>query len=510
MKQANCTNRSRAAATTAWLVLLASGILLGSLIGVSSGAGAQDNGTLHSGAASAASLADPITVMFKKNESPQPSYAAVADTYIDSMTPARNAGVEVSLKTNPNNDGRERILIKFDVASIPATAQVERAELYLFAWYRSQSYGILSTAYQVRRFWKEREATWNVAYTGSPWGVGGASDTVLDIYPTRFATATLGYTNQYYRWDVTQMARDWVSDPAANHGVMIRTGPGATQYQFRPSEHTAANQRPYLVVTYYATPTSPTASATPSVTPTSTQSPTPVNSPTPTQTLPPTQTPTPTLTLTPSGPTSTPTNTPTSTPTPTPGLWIFQRDVLPSDSYTGVQDTTINSFRPSLTQGSGDSLTVSNRLGGSDRVLVRFELEGHIPSGIPIKSARLSLHAWSRRTLFGLRVSAFEVNRGWLEESATWAMPMLGSYWGGPGADAVPDDRLGIPASSRFVYLTNMTYEWDVTEAVQRWVNDPSSNHGIILVGHDSDQEIRFRSSEYGVTIQRPKLTVVN
>jgi hypothetical protein len=73
----------------------------------------------------------------------------------------------------------------------------------------------------------------------------------------------------------------------------------------------------------------------------------------------------------------------------------------------------------------------------------------------------------------------------------------------------VGGDREGNPVASRFAYFTNYFYEWDITSLVQQWVADPSTNHGLVLIGHPVDQDLRFRSSEWRVLEQRPRLSVV-
>jgi hypothetical protein len=284
--------------------------------------------------------------------------------------------------------------------------------------------------------------------------------------------------------------------------VLIVTSDSTSQYQFRSSDHTEPSQRPYLMVTYRANPGTPTPTPTPTRTPTSTASPTPAHSPTPT--LPPTSTATPTPVL----PTPTPTATRTLTASPTPGLWVFQQGVSPSDSYAGVADTTIASLRADGSGGSLDSLVVGYRPAGAERALLRFDLSGHVPAGTPVREARLSVNAWSRRSLYGLRVSAYALNQAWSEAGATWAQGGPGVPWATPGADGVPMDRAALPVASRFLYLTGVTYEWDVTALVQAWVNDPGSNHGLLLVGHGAEQQISLRSSEYAVPAQRPRLTL--
>ena len=141
-------------------------------------------------------------------------------------------------------------------------------------------------------------------------------------------------------------------------------------------------------------------------------------------------------------------------------------------------------------------------------MLVRFDLGEYVPANAQVTSARLSLFAWSRRTLLGMRISAFQLNRAWDPTSATWNHASLYQLWGASGCDEVSADRQGDSLDSRFVYFINQDYEWDVTSTVQRWAVDPNSNHGIVLIADEVDQDVRFRSSQWRVLGQRPKLTV--
>jgi hypothetical protein len=153
-------------------------------------------------------------------------------------------------------------------------------------------------------------------------------------------------------------------------------------------------------------------------------------------------------------------------------------------------------------------MRASGRDGGTERPMVRFDLQGHIPANSHVVSAKLSLFAWSRRTLFGMRISAFGVLRPWDVAAATWRNATSVEGWTAPGCDGSGSDRRGDAADSRFVYFTNQFYEWDITSLVQAWVNDPGSNNGVLLIGRDVDQEVRFRASEWRVPGQRPRLTV--
>jgi hypothetical protein len=465
----------------------------------------------HSGVASFTTADElPITVIFQKWVSPEPSYMGVADTYMDVFQPNANFGGSTTMKLHSGMGGRERILIKFDISSIPTSATVTEATLHLFAWYRNQVYAINTYAYKVKRHWDESEASWNQATSTNFWSQPGCNDPVYDYDPTSVATAALSYTNQYYSWDLTQMAQQWVANPVSNEGVLIVPEGASAQYQLRTSEIPAANQRPYLVVTYYATAPSPTPTRTSTKTFTPTRTSTPTDTPTPT--VSPTVTETPSESPTPTNsPTATwtPTATPTVTPSPTPVHQVFQHGIYPGETYAGVSDTFLSFYRPSTPWGDDDGLRISGRADGSERALIRFDLQGHIPANAQVFSAKLSVFAWSRRTLYGMRVSAFDVMRPWDVAVATWNQASPSEMWGIPGCDEVGSDRQGDPVASRFVYFINQFCEWDVTSLVQRWVADPATNNGLLLIGQDVNQDVRFRSSEWRVPSQRPKLTVI-
>ena len=452
----------------------------------------------------------PITVIFQELVSPEPSYMGVADTYMAVFQPNANFGGSTTMKLHSGMGGRERILIKFDISSIPTSATVTEATLHLFAWYRNQVYAINTHAYQVKRHWDETEASWNQATSTNFWSQPGCNDPVHDHDATSVASAALSYTNQYYSWDLTQMAQQWVANPLSNEGVLIVPEGASAQYQLRTSEIPAANQRPYLVVTYYATAPSPTPTRTSTKTSTPTRTSTPTDTPTPT--VSPTVTETPSESPTPTNsPTATwtPTTTPTVTPSPTPVHQVFQQGIYPDETYTGVSDTFLSFYRPSTPWGNDDGLRISGRADGSERALIRFDLQGHIPANAQVFSAKLSVFAWSRRTLYGMRISAFDVMRPWDVTVATWNQASPSEIWGIPGCDEVSSDRQGDPVTSRFVYFINQFYEWDVTSLVQRWVADPATNNGLLLIGHDVNQDVRFRSSEWRVPSQRPKLSVI-
>jgi hypothetical protein len=446
-----------------------------------------------------ASSADVITLVFQRGVQPDVYYTGASDTWIDRWYPDTVRGNDPTLKVHPNEDGRERTLVYFDIARIPTNASVVEATLHLYAFYWSSSLPLTINAYRVLKDWTVGNATWHRANATELWHTAGCSNPTYDYDPTSISSTGVSPNRDFYAWDFTQMAQQWVSNPASNHGAVL-VGEGlSVEYQFRSGQIDSENLRPYLVVSYVPAP--------PTATPTRTLTPTPTKTSTPTATLTPTQTRTPTQTSTPTI-TPTPTNTPTITPTPAPQLKVFQQGLYPSAGYGGTSDTSISVHRPDAPAGEDENVRVIGRENGTERVLVRFDLEGEIPTGSRIRSAKLSLFAWSRRTLFGLRVSAYGILRSWDEGTATWNHASTHELWTSPGCSSAGMDREPDFVASRFVYFTNRFYDWDVTSLVQQWANNPANNHGVLLMGQNVDQEILLRSSEWRVLLQRPMLTV--
>lgn len=447
-----------------------------------------------------ASAAEVITVVFQWGVHPDSSYVDTSDTYISLYEPDDAWGLLATMKIHPNTGGRERGLIRFDISRIPSSVTIQEARLYLYAWYWSQALPVTIKAYSVKKNWTALDATWYRANALELWHAPGCNDPGFDYDPASVVETAILPELGFYSWDVTQMAQQWVADPASNYGVLL-VGEGlSVQYQFRTSNYPSESLRPYLVVRYQTTPPTPTPTQT--LTPTHTRTQTPTVTPTATTSHTPTITPTPTIT-------ATPTETPTITPTRAPQQKVFQQGLYPSLVYSGTTDTSITLYRPDSAVGEEESLRVIGRGDGAERILLRFDLADQIPTGSSVLSAKLSLFAWSRRTFYGLRVSVYGVLRPWDEATATWNRASAAELWASPGCSSVGVDRQGDPTASRFVYFTDRFYDWDITSLVQQWVDNPATNRGLLLMGQNVDQEILFRSSEWRVPTQRPMLTIV-
>jgi len=195
-------------------------------------------------------------------------------------------------------------------------------------------------------------------------------------------------------------------------------------------------------------------------------------------------------------------------------------------SLPATRDATlIESADGSLANGAGPHLFVGRTnqvLEGRRRALLWFDL-GALPPGAVVSSARLVLEmsqshagpvpigphrvigAWSEGAAYAEGGSGAPAGSG----DATW---LHGSYeakpWAAPGGDFVET-----PSALQNVAETGV-YTWHgpgLAQDVQRWLDDPASNRGWILIGDETHPGSvkRFAARENPDPTLSPRLEVV-
>ncbi|MBM3939441.1 MAG: DNRLRE domain-containing protein [SAR202 cluster bacterium] len=244
-----------------------------------------------------------------------------------------------------------------------------------------------------------------------------------------------------------------------------------------------------------ATPTIALATPTPTATSRSAATPTPTPRPATTPTAIATPTPTPTASPTPTlaGPTPTPTATLMPTPTRVPMLALIQADF----------DTTLFSEVAANADAQGPYLYAGKNLfGDSRRALIRFDIQNRLPPGAQVQSVRLSIRLSTSPS--SQNEVSFSLNRvvtPWGEGTSnsgggeygaaatagdpTWTHNNYGSsQWTTPGGDYVN------APSATMVLGIDGSIIWESTPQlladVNRWISDPSSSHGWIIVGGEA------------------------
>jgi hypothetical protein len=144
--------------------------------------------------------------------------------------------------------------------------------------------------------------------------------------------------------------------------------------------------------------------------------------------------------------------------------------------------------------------------------LIKFDLAG-VPEGVHILSAALRLFVTAARSgpPVNLRVDAYKVNKAWVDMEANYAQAQQGSNWAQPGCNGSPEDRDAQASSSHAIQDVGTWCSFDVTEAAQGWLDDPTSSQGVILKseGYIGSGYYELASSEYEYASRRPELLVV-
>jgi hypothetical protein len=189
----------------------------------------------------------------------------------------------------------------------------------------------------------------------------------------------------------------------------------------------------------------------------------------------------------------------------------FQQGISPTTSYSGVADTYIRSGEET---NYGKAVQLRMAYDTRDRVLLRFELAGHIPQQAVVTEAWLELFAYySEYPSLNTDVGVYEVLCPWTESGATWSHATADANWQQAGCAGLADRSSAYTAVAQF----STTPAWQVWHnsplagLVQRWVADPTHNYGMILVGLsplDRQFWILYSSQIFTEVDLRPRLTV--
>jgi hypothetical protein len=187
-------------------------------------------------------------------------------------------------------DGSQRALLRFDLSVLPTNVEVVSATLSVHSSFDSGVGPMTVSCYGIKRPWNIFDATWANATQTSQWEVPGC-DGPSDREPTPVGSVVLASGNTWYRFDVSELARSWVADPTANHGVVLKGSAAGSGYWTFVSSDQAEDPpqwkhrlRPKLELLVSLPGPTPTPSPTPTVTGTLIATPTRTMTPTPTAT----------------------------------------------------------------------------------------------------------------------------------------------------------------------------------------------------------------------------------
>jgi hypothetical protein len=166
-----------------------------------------------------------------------------------------NYSTDLTLNTYtwPADTVANTTIIKWDLSSIPTSATVTQATLYL---YQTDSGVDSSYDVPVHKIVNVNpvisSCTWNT-YDGTNSWTGGADGGQSDTAAAEDLQVLNTTNNQYKTWTVTDMVADWVATPSSNYGMLVNSDDVATidSYRFFASNEVVdASTRPKLIVTY--------------------------------------------------------------------------------------------------------------------------------------------------------------------------------------------------------------------------------------------------------------------
>ena len=145
------------------------------------------------------------------------------DTYIDLRYPQSNYNSFARVHVHAGDV--EAALIRFELpVDIPTNANISSATLWLYSDRRSSASQMIAQSYYLLRPWETAEATWRIAARNQYWSVAGANGRAKDRVITPSDEITLNGVGEWASFDITEPAQIWISNPAANYGIVIFAG----------------------------------------------------------------------------------------------------------------------------------------------------------------------------------------------------------------------------------------------------------------------------------------------
>jgi RHS repeat-associated protein len=151
------------------------------------------------------------------------------------------------------------------------------------------------------------------------------------------------------------------------------------------------------------------------------------------------------------------------------------------------------------------------------RTIIKFSTAG-VPGTATVLNAQMKLYYFSvsnggSGSWVDRWVQVHQLLVNWDEAQATSVNRLTGTPWNVAYVGLNDIDAKSTYESTILFQSgqTNTWKSWDVTALTQKWVNGTATNYGVVLWANNEDvngYDLRFRSSEYATTTERPYLQV--
>lgn len=174
------------------------------------------------------------------------------DTYLVSGSPNQNFGADTTMDIK--GDDNRRVLIEFNLSTIPSTSRIQTAVLQLYVTAKGTGTPTVDL-YRINNTWIEGTGTGTVTNNGATWntnnGTANWNTAGGDYHTTVHANATLAAINTWYSWNITNLVQTWVNGTYPNYGMLLRdvtTNTGT--WTFASGNNSNTSLMPILNITY--------------------------------------------------------------------------------------------------------------------------------------------------------------------------------------------------------------------------------------------------------------------
>ena len=190
--------------------------------------------------------------------------------------------------------------------------------------------------------------------------------------------------------------------------------------------------------------------------------------------------------------------------TPASFTWTVAAGTI---AVTSITDTYILENASKKNYGTATPLGVDGDepagTGRDKSALLRWDLSA-IPAGSKINSASVTLNVTNNSTE---TYQAYELKRPWVESAATWLLYAAGNSWQIAGAGGSLDRGTTVVGSVSPSITGKQTFALSPA-VVQGWVDNPTSNNGIIIANTTNTDGFDFSSRDATTSSVRPQINV--
>jgi len=169
------------------------------------------------------------------------------DTYIREDVTNNNYGTSTNFLLDGELTKSQRVLMRFDLTSVPTSAVIVNATLWLYLSGGRDPVNDIHV-HKINRSWTELDVTWEFYTLGKKWGTAGG-----DYDPTSYYSGSVANEAGWHGMDLSKLVDSWLTGRTPNFGIIIISEPtvaDSAKIFTSSDENFNTQQRPRLALNY--------------------------------------------------------------------------------------------------------------------------------------------------------------------------------------------------------------------------------------------------------------------